>query len=202
MKKMEKMRALFVAVIAIAILTASASGIYASGKYDGLTWKTSKKNGKYVTKFYASGELTATVKTKKKLPVKVMKSEKISYKKLMKRCNKYILVEQVEGTCLNSYGDGKDQQGYYISYRKIKGHKAGDVYRSYFVYANNRYEDDVIGRCDYLIDTGQNTKHEIVCPNCDGTSKDCVYWYIDTNGIGKHMTAQEIEEFELMEMDR
>lgn len=43
---------------------------------------------------------------------------------------------------------------------------------------------------------------EDACPYCkDGTHSDCPYWYIDgATGEGKHMTPEEIRDFEEMEM--
>lgn len=42
---------------------------------------------------------------------------------------------------------------------------------------------------------------KVVCPYCiDGKHKHCPYWYIDVDGVGKHMTPKEIEEFCEMEM--
>ena len=41
---------------------------------------------------------------------------------------------------------------------------------------------------------------QVMCPYCiDGKHRDCPYWYTDTDGIGKHMTPVEIEEFCEME---
>ena len=39
----------------------------------------------------------------------------------------------------------------------------------------------------------------IHCPNCDGKSHDCPYWFIDQSGKGRHMTDEEIAEFEWLE---
>ena len=187
------------ALLVVACLIACTATSCAAKKHDGVTYKIAKVHGKYVTTFYASGEQTARIVTKKKMPVKFMAAGKVTRSKLLKRCNKYLLVEVVEGTCLNDNGDGKDGQGYYISYRGIDGCQTGDVYRTYLIYANSRYVDDIAGRCDYCIDHRDDTAGEIVCPNCDGTAHDCPYWFTDTDGAVRHMTAQEIAEFEWLE---
>ena len=80
--------------------------------------------------------------------IKVVRSEKLTARCLEHRKNKYIVVEIVDGKCLNKKGDGRASDGYYISYRRVKGHKRGVKYRTYCVYANNNYIDDVAFRID------------------------------------------------------
>lgn len=80
--------------------------------------------------------------------VKVVPSEKLTARCLKHRQNKYIVVEVTKGKCLNSKGDGKTSDGYYISYRKVKGHKRGVRYTTYCVYGNNNAVDDVVFRFD------------------------------------------------------
>lgn len=80
--------------------------------------------------------------------IKVVRSEKLTARCLEHRQNKYIVVEVVKGKCLNNKGDGKTSDGYYISYKRVKGHKRGAKYTTYCVYANNNYVDDVAFRID------------------------------------------------------
>ena len=178
-----------VALLVVAMLATCTTISSAAKKHDGLTWRVVKTHGKYVTKFYANGELTAKVVTKKRLPVKVVASKDVTRKMLKHRKNKYILVEVIKGTCLNDYGDGKCEHGYYISYRCIENYAVGDCYRTYLIYENSKYIDDIKGRCDYMIG------HSVMCPNCDGTLRQCPYWCND-----HHMEPHEIQDFEIMEM--
>lgn len=137
-------------VIAIALLVLvaiSASTVMSCGASE-FTYKTSKCTKGYVTRFYNGNKCVGKVKTSKRLKVKVIESEKLTAKQLEHRKNKYILVEVVKGKCLNKKGDGRTSDGYYISYKYVKGHKRGDKYRTYCVYANNNYIDDVAFRLD------------------------------------------------------
>ena len=65
---------------------------------------------------------------------------------------KYYIVEKITGTVTNSKKDGKDANGYYISYKRVKGVKSGSKVTSYFVYSRgNNYCDDIIARYDVVI---------------------------------------------------
>ena len=65
---------------------------------------------------------------------------------------KYYVVERIAGTVTNSKKDGRDANGYYISYKRVKGVKAGSKVISYFVYSrSNNYCDDIIARYDVVI---------------------------------------------------
>jgi len=142
-------RKIMIVVMAMVVMIASTCGCYASGKYDGMSWKISKTKGGYITKFYDNGKYNCKVFTKKKLKVKVIKEENVNYNLLVSRENNFILVEKIKGKCINKKGDGRDSLGYYISYKGVKGHKKGGKYTTYCVYDNNQYEDDIIGRMDY-----------------------------------------------------
>ena len=64
---------------------------------------------------------------------------------------KYYVVEKITGTVTNSKGDGRDASGYYISYKRVKGVRAGSKVTSYFVYSrSNNYCDDIIARYDVV----------------------------------------------------
>lgn len=65
---------------------------------------------------------------------------------------KYYVVERIAGTVTNSKKDGRDANGYYISYKRVNGVKAGSKVISYFVYSrSNNYCDDIIARYDVVI---------------------------------------------------
>lgn len=65
---------------------------------------------------------------------------------------KYYVVERITGTVTNSKGDGRDASGEDISYKRVKGVRAGSKVTSYFVYSrNNNYCDDIIARYDVVI---------------------------------------------------
>lgn len=130
--------------IVLAVMLAESSTAYA-----GITWKTVKTDKGYVTKFYDNGKYKCRVRTTKKLKVRIIKSEKLNYEKLYGRYNKFILVEKVRGKCINRNGDGKTSDGYYISYKGVRGHRKGRKYTTYCIYANNQAEDDIIARVDY-----------------------------------------------------
>lgn len=144
MKKIS--RIITVAVILIFIL----GTITANAGSKSLTWKTKKTKSGYVTKFYDDGHYTCQVKTKKRLKVKIRSEEDLSYDYVTGRKDKYILVEIIKGTCTNDKGDGITDGGYYISYKKLK-YKDGRRYKSYCIYENNNYCDDIKARFDKRI---------------------------------------------------
>ena len=141
------MKKLIIAAIAITLVILSTAGTYASS--GGITWKTSRSGHGYVTRFYDGGKYQCKVYTSRRLKVKVVESSKLTEHRLTGRYNKYILVERIKGKCINNSGDGRTSDGYYISYKRVKGHKAGRKYTTYAIYDNSRYVDDIIGRCDY-----------------------------------------------------
>ena len=141
-------RVITVLIMAVMMLTAITCTSY--GATDGFSYKTTKTGGEYVTRFYKSGEYMGKIKTSKKLAVKVVKSEKLTAHVLEHRKGNYILVEVVKGKCIDNAGNGKTSDGYYISYKRVKGHKKGAMYTTYCVYANNNYIDDVAVRADII----------------------------------------------------
>ena len=141
------MKKIIIGIMAVALVIFSATSSFASS--DGFTWHTVKRGHGYVTKFYDHGKCKCRVYTSKKLKVKVVDSGKLTERRIIKRQNKYILVERIKGSCLNDKGDGRTADGYYISYSRVKGHKAGRKYTTYAVYDNTKYSDDVIERFDY-----------------------------------------------------
>lgn len=133
-------------LIVFAIITANTCASFAvDGEF---TYKTTRSGNKYITRFYCNGKNAGTIKTSKKLRVKIVESRKLKASTLTKRAGKYIIVERIAGTCTNSKGDGKTSDGAYISYRRVKGARKGAKYTTYCVYGNNNYIDDVAIRAD------------------------------------------------------
>ena len=74
---------------------------------------------------------------------------------LLKRKNRYTLIEKTEGIVLNNKGDGRitntTQKYYnYISYRGVKGAKKGKRVVTYFVYDNSNEVDTIVERVDVV----------------------------------------------------
>lgn len=136
-------------IVVLALVIISASITTSMGATNGFAYKTSKSGKAYITRFYKGNECVGKVKTSKRLKVKVVKSESLTASQIEHRKDKYILVEVVNGKCINSKGDGETSDGYYISYSKVKGHKRGVSYTTHCVYGNNNYIDDVVIRMDY-----------------------------------------------------
>jgi len=64
---------------------------------------------------------------------------------------RYYLVEKFQGVALNKV-DGRDPNGYYISYKYVKGVRKGSKVITYLVYSKNNNEpDDIIARYDVVI---------------------------------------------------
>ena len=80
--------------------------------------------------------------------IKVVRSERLTARCLEHRQNKYIVVEVIRGKCIDNKGNGKTSDGYYISYKRVKGHRRGAKYTTYCIYANNNEVDDVALRFD------------------------------------------------------
>ena len=136
-------------IIAALVLTGSAAA-----KKPDITWKTAKHNSVYCTTFKANGKKICTVKTKKRLPVKIMAADKVTYKTISHRKNNYILIEKYRGQCVNDYGDGEtiiNGHSYYISYHKTTGHKYGKKYLTYCIHENDNAPDGIKARADFPI---------------------------------------------------
>lgn len=141
----------FITVIILAALmvcAASCAG-YATSS-GGFHYKQVKAKKGYVTKFYDGKKLAGKIKTSRRVKVYVVDSEDVYPQFLWERKNNFICVEVIRGECINDAGDGVTSDGYYISYKRVAGHKAGARYTTYCVYANNNYEDDIRIRVDYL----------------------------------------------------
>lgn len=69
--------------------------------------------------------------------------------------NGNIVIEKCIGRVTSENGDGKILNGEgYISYTGVSGAKKGNVILTYFVYSpDSNFEDDIISRFDYIIDT-------------------------------------------------
>lgn len=89
--------------------------------------------------------------------IQIVDSSELDAETIWNRNGK-IIIERAIGTCLNENGDGKvlnpyDEEYDYISYRRVKGVKAGDVIVTYMIYnPENNAEDDIIERFDYIIE--------------------------------------------------
>lgn len=136
-----------ICIIMVAILAANIMSSYAVSKSD-FHWETKKVNGKYVTKFYQYNKCVCKIKTKNKIAVRMYREEELNYKDIVKRKNKYILVERIDGECLNDNGDGITSCGYYISYKNVK-HKKGLKYTTFCIYKNSKAIDDIKTRVDF-----------------------------------------------------
>ena len=80
-------------------------------------------------------------------------SDRQFWKIIKNRKNKkYYVVAKVLGFVLNSKKDGRDTEGYYISYRGIKGVREGSAVLTYLVYGKGNNEpDDIIARHDVVL---------------------------------------------------
>ena len=138
------------AVVMAAIVVVTATGTAsAAQKQDHFSWKTKKAKHGYITRFYDGKKMVCKIKTRKKIKVKLKNFENITNKTVSKRKNKYLLVGMISGQCVNAEGRGETDDGYYISYRGVKGCKPYKCYHTYCVFANNNGEDDIICRVDY-----------------------------------------------------
>lgn len=69
-----------------------------------------------------------------------------------------MIISKVIGKCINSSGDGvilnpSSPDTNYISYRSVKGVTENSIIITYFIYnPDNNYTDDIIYRCDYIIE--------------------------------------------------
>ena len=131
-------------IITLMIIIISTAGVNADS---GIASNTRKAGNGYVTTIRINGK-TARVKTTKRLKVKVINSKKLTTNKITRRAGKYILIEKINGKCINKRGDGRTADGYYISYKRVKGHRKGAKYTTYLIYADNAIEDDITARID------------------------------------------------------
>lgn len=82
---------------------------------------------------------------------RIYDSSKLSYRTLTTRKNKSIIVERVYGK-VTTGKNGRDSNGYYISYKGVRGIHKGSRIVSYFVYnPKNNYSDDIIKRYDVVV---------------------------------------------------
>ena len=113
--------------------------------------------------------------------------------------SKFVYIEKIKTKSLGNRW-GKTSDGYRVKYNgPVKKGKTEIVYLIY----NPKSDacDDVICKV-----TNKRTKADKVklyrnvhCVNCDGTSKNCVYYI---HNLYRHMTEQEIADFEKSEWDR
>lgn len=89
--------------------------------------------------------------------LQVYDSSKLTIEDLQNRDGK-IFIEECIGVVTANDGSGKllnCNSGYYISYASVENAEVGDVVLTYFIYnPDTEYEDDIIARYDYIIDTG------------------------------------------------
>lgn len=89
--------------------------------------------------------------------VQVRDASELSIEDIQQR-NGNILIEEVIGVVTSAEGDGHALNydgNYYINYSRVPGAEVGTVVLSYFIYnPDTDYEDDIIARYDYIIDTG------------------------------------------------
>lgn len=144
---MKKVNTIITIMLMLAIMAGCSINSNAAST-GGISYKTSKAGTGYVTRIYSNRKCIAKVKTAKRVKVKVVKSEKLTAQQIASRKDRCILVEKVNGTCLNRRGDGVTSDGYYISYKGVKGHKKGVRYTTYLVYDNSNSEDGIKARSD------------------------------------------------------
>lgn len=141
----------FIAIVLMLFFLMGANASMVFGASEGFGYKTIRAGNGYVTRFYDGNKCVGKIRTNKRLAVKVIKSEKLTIRQLENRRGKYILVEVINGKCLDSRGNGKTSDGYYISYGNVNNHRKNAKYRTYCIYGNNNYIDDVIARADFRI---------------------------------------------------
>lgn len=104
---------------------------------------------------------TRVMQTEKKIKkkfkrVKIITRTKHNFNKVWKQTahrkgKGYYLVEKFQGTALNKY-IGKDPNGYYTSYKYVKGVRKGSKIITYLVYCRHCDEpDDIIARYDVVV---------------------------------------------------
>lgn len=113
--------------------------------------------------------------------------------------SQFVYIEKIKTKSLGNRW-GRTRDGYKVEYNKpVKKGKTEIVYLIY------NPESDA---CDDIMCKVANKKmkadkvkiyRHVNCVNCDGTSSDCVYYI---HNLHRHMTEQEIAEFEESEWDR
>lgn len=104
---------------------------------------------------------TRVMQTEKKIKkkfkrVKIITRTKHNFNKVWKETahrkgKGYYLVEKFQGTALNKY-IGRDPNGYYTSYKYVKGVRKGSKVITYLVYCRGCNEpDDIIARYDVVV---------------------------------------------------
>ena len=104
---------------------------------------------------------TRVMQTEKKIKkkfkrVKIITRTKHNFNKVWKETahrkgKGYYLVEKFQGTALNKY-IGKGPNGYYTSYKYVKGVRKGSKVITYLVYCRGCNEpDDIVARYDIVI---------------------------------------------------
>lgn len=104
---------------------------------------------------------TQVMQTEKKIKkrfkrVKIITRTKYNFNKVWKQTahrkgKGYYLVEKFQGTALNKY-IGRDPNGYYTSYKYVKGVRKGSKVITYLVYCRHCNEpDDIIARYDVVV---------------------------------------------------
>ena len=96
-------------------------------------------------------------KIKKKFKrIKIVTRTKYNFNKVWKKTahrkgKGYYLVEKFQGTALNKY-IGRDPNGYYTSYKYVKGVRKGSKVITYLVYCRHCNEpDDIVARYDVVV---------------------------------------------------
>lgn len=84
--------------------------------------------------------------------VKLVNGNQLTEKKLIKRKNKVLYIERITGKVINNRLDGRTTDGYYISYRCMKGKvNKGDTIITYCVYnPYTHWIDDIDERYDVI----------------------------------------------------
>ena len=113
--------------------------------------------------------------------------------------SQFVYIEKIKTKSLGNRW-GRTRDGYKVEYNKpVKKGKTEIVYLIY------NPESDA---CDDIMCKVANKKmkadkvklyRHVNCVNCDGTSSDCVYYI---HNLHRHMTEQEIIDFEESEWDR
>ena len=104
---------------------------------------------------------TRVTQTEKKIKkrfkrIKIVTRTKYNFKKVWKETahrkgKGYYLVEKFQGTALNKY-IGRDPNGYYTSYRYVRGVRKGSRIITYLVYCRHCNEpDDIVARYDVVV---------------------------------------------------
>lgn len=92
--------------------------------------------------------------------VVIVEPDEITAEVLENRVDNYLLVEKVEGTILDSEGNGEinnteDEYYNYISYHRLteEGYEEGTRVLTYYIYDNTDGEDTIIERYDFILET-------------------------------------------------